>query len=94
MKYFQEKFYGKYQRGVKLPDLSELLHELQLDCLQKLSNGVAFPDHHLPTMPCSVPVAVGDLKRLILHYLSASQQGKSNAFPLYRTVSNYCHGIR
>ena len=60
-----------------LPDLPELLTELKLDSFQELGYGVAFPDHNFPAMSSAVPVAVGDLKGLILHNLSAIQQAVS-----------------
>lgn len=56
-----------------LPELSKLFRELYLDCLEELSNGVTFSDHHLASVACPIPVAVGDRQRLILHYLSASE---------------------
>jgi len=60
-------------RWVTSPDFPELFTQLQFDCLQKLTNGITLPDHHLSAVPCAIPVTVGDLQRLILHYLSASQ---------------------
>ena len=55
------------------PDFSEVFTQLQLDSLEELTNSISFPDHHFPTMTCAVPVAVSDLQRLILHYLSVSK---------------------
>lgn len=55
------------------PDFPKVFTQLQLDSLEKLPDSVSFPDHHFPAMASAVPVAVGDLQRLILHYLSASK---------------------
>ena len=62
------------------PDFPELFTQLQFDCLQKLTNGVTLPDHHLSAVACAIPVTVGDLQRLILHYLSASQDTSQRGF--------------
>ena len=62
------------------PDFPELFTQLQFDCLEKLTNGVTLPDHHLSAVACAIPVTVGDLQRLIFHYLSASQDTSQRGF--------------
>lgn len=68
------KHVSGYCEDGALPYFPEFLTKLKLDRFQKLCDCVSLPDHHLPAVPSAIPIAVGNLEWLILHYLSASQQ--------------------
>ena len=59
------------QPGRCVPELPEVRVQLFLDLLQELRDGVPFADRDHPPMALPVPVAVGDLQRLIPYKLRA-----------------------